>query len=64
MSLLAAKPEVIIKNGKPRAVVLNIKEYERLLDAAEEKMDGALLRHIKKGKTSFRSINEYLKSRV
>lgn len=64
MPLIAAKPDIILKNGKPKAVVLDIKEYERLLDAAEEKMDAIFLRRIKKSKTSFRSIDEYLRSRV
>ena len=50
--------------SKPQAVVLNIKDYERLLEAAEEKDDLAELRRIKKGRTLFREIEAYLRERV
>jgi len=47
----------------PRSIpsILDIKKYERLLEAAEEKTDLAELHRIKKDKTSFRELKEYLK---
>lgn len=61
MSPIATKPQIIIKNGRPNAVVLNIKDYERLLEALEAKNDLAELNRIKKGRISFRNIDGYVK---
>ena len=61
MSPIATKPQVIVKNGRPNAVVLNIKDYERLLEALEAKNDLAELNRIKRSSTSFRNIDEYMK---
>ena len=58
---IATKPQIIIKNGKPNAVVLAIKDYERLLELLEDKNDLADLKRIKKSGTSFRNIDEYVK---
>lgn len=64
MSVNTLKPQVVLRNGKPRAVVLDIKEYERLLEAAEERSDLAELRRIKKSKTFFRELKVYIRERV
>ncbi|MBI2624512.1 type II toxin-antitoxin system Phd/YefM family antitoxin [Candidatus Parcubacteria bacterium] len=64
MSVITSRPQVVLRNGKPQAVVLDIKEYERLLEAAEEKEDFAELQRIKKGKTFFRELKAYLRERV
>lgn len=50
---------MIVKNGKPQAVILDLREYKQLLDLAEIKSDLSELKKIKKGRTSFRSIEEY-----
>lgn len=57
MPIISTKPQIITKNGSPRAVILDIEKYERLLEAAEDKKDLADLRKIKKGKTSFRELD-------
>ena len=64
MSTLLEKTQVIVKNGKPRAVILDIKKYESLLEMAEDREDLAELRRIKKGKIAFRILDDYLKIRV
>lgn len=59
MPKVLEKPQVIIKNGQPQAVILGIKQYEQLLEIAEEKknlvsLKQALARarkNLKKGKT-------------
>lgn len=48
------KPRVIIKNGKPSSVILNIRAYERLLELAEDKEDLLELKLIKKQGTNFK----------
>ena len=64
MTLLTSKPQIVLRNGKPRSVVLDIADYERLLETAEEKEDLAELHRIKKTKTSFRSLTDYFRKRV
>lgn len=55
------KPKIVLKNGKPNEVVLDINIYEKLLELAEEKEDLAELKKIRAQKTSFRNIDAYLK---
>lgn len=57
--LTLERPNLIVKNGKPQAVILDLREYKQLLDLAEIKSDLSELKKIKKGRTSFRSIEEY-----
>ena len=64
MPMISTKPQIIIRNGKPSAVILDISKYEELLEAIEDKEDLAELHRIKKSKTSFRELNTYLKKGV
>ncbi|MBI2038775.1 MAG: type II toxin-antitoxin system Phd/YefM family antitoxin [Candidatus Niyogibacteria bacterium] len=64
MPNVIAKPKIVLRGGKPKSVILDIKEYERLLGAAEEKSDLQELHRIRRGKTSFRALGEYLRERV
>lgn len=54
------KSQIVVKNGKPQAVILNIKEYEKLLNLAEEKTDLAELHRIKKNKKNFRPLENFI----
>jgi len=56
MATIREKTQIITRGGQPQSIILDIKKYERLLEAAEEKTDLAELRLIKKGKTSFREL--------
>ncbi len=60
MATAVTKPKIIFRNGKPQAVILGIKRYESLLQAIENKKDLTELRRLKRGKTSFRKLDEYL----
>ena len=64
MATIETNPQIIIRDGKPRAVILDIRKYEQLLEIAEEKEDLAELKRIKRAKTSFRELREYLLKRV
>ena len=61
MSVILEKPQIIVKNGRAKAVILGIREYKRLLEMAEDKEDLIELHRIKKSKTSFRGLHDYLK---
>lgn len=61
MTTSTIKPRVVLKNGKPDAVILDISSYVRLLEIAEDKEDLAELKKIKDKKTSFKNIDDYLR---
>ncbi|MEK7077605.1 MAG: type II toxin-antitoxin system Phd/YefM family antitoxin [Patescibacteria group bacterium] len=61
MNTVITKEKILFKNGKPDAVILDIGRYEKLLEVAEEKEDLAELKRIKKSKTSFKELKNYLK---
>ncbi|MEK7516396.1 MAG: type II toxin-antitoxin system prevent-host-death family antitoxin [Patescibacteria group bacterium] len=64
MPTILEKPKFITKNGKPKAVILDIRAYQKLLELVEDKEDLAELRKIKMGKTSFKELKGYLKEGV
>ena len=64
MPNILTKEKIIFKNGRPEAVILDIKKYERLLEIAEDKEDLAELKRTKKKGASFKQLKEYVKSRV
>jgi PHD/YefM family antitoxin component YafN of YafNO toxin-antitoxin module len=56
-------PQVVVKNGKPASVIINIDDYEWLLEQAEQKQDLKALRRLKKRGMEFVSFNEYLRKK-
>jgi len=57
---LKMKPQVIMKNGEPEAVIINIKDYRRLLERLEDKDDIADLEKIRKGGLHVRKFSDFL----
>lgn len=57
---LKMKPQVIMKNGEPEAVIINIKDYRRLLERLEDKEDIADLEKIRKGVLRVRKFSDFL----
>lgn len=58
--LLKAKPQVIMKNGKPNAVIIDIKDYQKMLERLEDKEDLADLARLRKGSLHFRKFDDFL----
>lgn len=58
---LKEEPQFIIKEGKPTAVILNIGDYEELLQRVEDSEDLAELRRLRKTTLKFRPFEEFLK---
>lgn len=54
------KVEIVLRNGKPSAVILDIEEYERLLEKAEDLYDLKMLAEMRKGALEFRTLEEFL----
>jgi PHD/YefM family antitoxin component YafN of YafNO toxin-antitoxin module len=58
--LLKAKPQVVMKNGKPNAVIIEIRDYQNMLERLEDKEDLAALVKIRKGSLHFRKFDDFL----
>ena len=57
------KPEIVTRNGKPVSVILPIKDYEELLERAEDAEDVAWLKRARRKKLHYRPLEEYLAKR-
>ncbi len=57
------EPEIVTRNGKPVSVILPIKEYEELLERAEDVEDVAWLKKARRKKLHYRPLEEYLAKR-
>ena len=54
-------PEIVMRGGKPTAVILGIDEYRELLERAEDAEDLKLLREMRKRPLKFRKFEDFLK---
>ena len=53
-------PEIIIRNGKPRAVILDIDEYQEMLERLEDVDDLKMLQEMRQKPMTFRKLEEFL----
>ena len=58
--ILKSKPQVIMKNGRPNAVIIDIKDYQKLLERLEDKEDLTDLVKMRKGGLRFRKFDDFL----
>ena len=54
------KPQFVVEDGEPTAVILDIAEYEQMLERLEEADDLAALQEMRKKPLSFRPLSELL----
>jgi PHD/YefM family antitoxin component YafN of YafNO toxin-antitoxin module len=54
-------PEIVLKEGKPSAVILDIDEYRQMLERLEDLEDLNLLKQMRKRPLKFRKLEEFLK---
>lgn len=69
MNAILTEPEIITRKGKPVSVILRIKDYEELLERAEDSQDVAWLKKARSKPLRYRPLMDYLaekksKSRV
>ena len=64
MSLSAKNPEIIIRDGKPVAVVLDIDVYQEMLERIEEIEDLEYLEQVRQKPLEFRSLDDFLKDHL
>jgi PHD/YefM family antitoxin component YafN of YafNO toxin-antitoxin module len=54
-------PEIVLKEGKPSAVILDIDEYRQMLERLEDLEDLNLLKEMRKRPLKFRKFEDFLK---
>ncbi len=54
-------PEVVFREGKPRAVILDIEEYQEMLERLEDLEDLKMLERMRKESLTFRRLDGFLK---
>lgn len=54
-------PEIVLKNGKPSAVILNINVYQEMLEQFEDVEDLKMLADMRKRPLKFRSLDDFVK---
>ena len=57
------EPEIITRKGKPVSVILPIKEYQELLERAEDTDDLAWLKRARQTPQHYRPLEDYLAAR-
>ena len=58
------EPEIVTRKGKPVSVILPIKDYEELLERAEDAEDIAWLKKARRKKLQYRPLDDYLAKRT
>jgi PHD/YefM family antitoxin component YafN of YafNO toxin-antitoxin module len=54
-------PEVVLRGGKPAAVILDIDEYREMLERLEDMEDLKMLADMRKKPLKFRALDDFLK---
>ncbi|OGQ48412.1 MAG: hypothetical protein A2W63_01935 [Deltaproteobacteria bacterium RIFCSPLOWO2_02_44_9] len=54
-------PEIVLKNDKPSAVILNINVYKEMLEQLEDVEDIKMLADMRKRPLKFRSFDDFMK---
>lgn len=63
MNVALTEPEIVTRKGKPVSVIIPIKDYEELLERAEDAGDMAWLKRARKKPLHYRSLEDYLAER-
>lgn len=56
-------PEIIVKNGKPCAVILDIDEYQEMLERLEDIDDLKMLQEMRQKPLTFKKLEDFLEER-
>lgn len=60
MTTQPKKPEIILRDGKPVSVILDIDVYQQMLEQIEAREDLEELAKMRQEKLEFRSLDEFL----
>ena len=53
-------PEIVLRDGRPAAVILDIDEYQNMLERLEDLDDLEMLRKMREKPLKFRKLDEFL----
>ncbi len=60
MKVRRKQPEIILRDGKPSAVILDIEEYQEILERLEDMEDLSMLDEMRKKPLTFRKLEDFL----
>ena len=63
MKATLSEPEIVTRKGKPVSVIIPIKDYEELLERAEDTDDIAWLKRARRKPLNYRPLEDYLAER-
>jgi PHD/YefM family antitoxin component YafN of YafNO toxin-antitoxin module len=63
MKTTVLEPEIVTRKGKPVSVILPIKDYEELLERAEDAADVTWLKRARQKPLRYRPLENYLAER-
>lgn len=55
------QPEIVLRNGKPAAVILDINKYREMLERLEDAEDLKALAEMRKRPLKFRRLEDFLR---
>jgi len=58
--LVKTRPQLVMKDGKPNAVIIDLKDYRKMLERLEDKDDLDDLKKIRAGSPRFRKFDDFL----
>ncbi len=60
---LGKEPEIVLRKGKPAAVILDIEDYREMLERLEDAADLKTLQKMRKKSLSFKKLDVFLSER-
>jgi len=57
------EPEIIIRNGKPAAVIIDIDDYQEMLERLEDVEDLQMLAEMRKKPLRYKKLDEFFSTR-
>jgi PHD/YefM family antitoxin component YafN of YafNO toxin-antitoxin module len=60
MKVKGKNPEIILRDGKPAAVIIDINEYQEILERLEDMEDVRVLEDMKRKPLKFRKLEDFL----
>lgn len=60
MSAKRRNPEIILRDGKPAAVILDIEEYQEMLERLEDAEDLRVLEEMRRKPLQFKRLEDFL----
>ncbi|MBC8275645.1 MAG: type II toxin-antitoxin system Phd/YefM family antitoxin [Chloroflexi bacterium] len=60
MKVKRKNPEIILRDGKPAAVIIDINEYQKILERLKDMEDMRVLEEMRRKPLKFRKLEDFL----